>query len=333
MSIAVSVSVVIPTCNREESILRVLDCLNRSTYLFKEVIVVDSSDTPMKPDTIKSFQNLNISYLRTEKSVCIQRNTGIQKATSDWIFLCDDDIEVPNDYIQLLVKHVESHSEAGAVSGLVLQHEGGKWEEHYPITSRRGLIWKYIFGLGIWGEIAVNGKIPSLIRGRKNHLSKAGWPVVTDFSGTFFKTPVYGLGASLVKRSWLLGSPYDEVLDPSGIGDNYGVAIGFPDEGIHVLKNAFVYHHRATENRADESVRYYRRLLALHYFICVGKIRARANTVWFGWSLIGNMIVFCKAADRKKLSATWRVLLCAMSGKNPYLLGRIENKKTITPTL
>jgi hypothetical protein len=37
-------------------------------------------------------------------------------------------------------------------------------------------------------------------------------------------------------------SPYDEVLDSHGIGDHCSVA-GFGN-GIHVLNDAFVYHHQ-----------------------------------------------------------------------------------------
>src|SRR6185295_17891110 len=95
----------------------------------------------------------------------------------------------------------------------------------------------------------------------------AGWPVITDFSGDFFITPVYGLGASVVGREWLLLSPYEELLDRHGIGDNYGVAMSFPVTGIHVLNNAFVYHHQEPANRLQRPLQYLRRVFALDYFI------------------------------------------------------------------
>jgi glycosyltransferase involved in cell wall biosynthesis len=48
---------------------------------------------------------LPIQYILSEKSVCIQRNIGIRKAETPWVFLCDDDVEVPPDYLQQLVAH------------------------------------------------------------------------------------------------------------------------------------------------------------------------------------------------------------------------------------
>src|SRR5690606_21956500 len=97
-------------------------------------------------------------------------------------------------------------------------------------------LWKYIFGLSVWGAIKCGPAWLKRCYNRKgNHITKAGWPVITQMSGEFYITPVYTLGASLVKRDWLLQSPFDEVLDRNGIGDNYGVAMGFPEMGIHIV--------------------------------------------------------------------------------------------------
>jgi glycosyltransferase involved in cell wall biosynthesis len=117
----VDISVVIPTCNRKSRLLSLLGNLQQSSHPVREVLIVDSSDTKLSPEDYGAFSGLPITYIESEKSVCIQRNTGIRRASSDWIFLCDDDIEVPPDYLQKLVSHVSIHQETGAVSGLVLQ--------------------------------------------------------------------------------------------------------------------------------------------------------------------------------------------------------------------
>ena len=86
------------------------------------------------------------------------------------------------------------------------------------------------------------------------------------FSGEYFITPLYSLGAALIPKSWLIKSPFDEFLDPHGIGEHYGVIAGFPSQKIHVLNNAFVYHHHEEANRLQKSLQYYRRVLALDYY-------------------------------------------------------------------
>jgi glycosyltransferase involved in cell wall biosynthesis len=129
------ISVVIPTCNRKNRLLSLLSYLIQSDYHLKEVIIVDSGEERLESSDIEKFRDLKIIYLDCEKSVCIQRNKGIQAAASSWIFLCDDDIEVPPDYLEKLTNHIVNHPEAGAVSGMVLQKENNDWTATYPETS------------------------------------------------------------------------------------------------------------------------------------------------------------------------------------------------------
>ena len=108
-------------------------------------------------------------------------------------------------------------------------------------------MWQYVFKLSIWGEINCGNnfiakRIKEYYQQTGNHITKAGWPVITNFSGEYFITPLYSLGASLIPKDWLVQSPFDEVLDPHGIGEHYGVIAGFPLQQIHVLNNTFVYH-------------------------------------------------------------------------------------------
>ena len=89
-----NISVVIPTCNRTSNLLALLKNLNDSTFHLYEVIIVDSGEERLPAQEYSDFKNLQIQHLYSEKSVCIQRNLGITKAISEWILLCDDDIEI-----------------------------------------------------------------------------------------------------------------------------------------------------------------------------------------------------------------------------------------------
>jgi glycosyltransferase involved in cell wall biosynthesis len=322
-------SVVIPTCNRPDRLLSLLGDLSRSTQRVSEVIVVDSSDRALSPPEYARFPELKIRYLHsTTKSVCVQRNIGIRSARGTWIFLCDDDIEVPADYLGKLAAHLRAHPEAGAVSGLCLEKTDEGWQSGFPVTSSRGLLWRYVFQLGVWGEIRVRGplidRVVDRYHRRGNHISGAGWPVLVDFSGDYFRTPLYAMGASVVKREWLLDSPYDELLDSHGMGDHYGVALGFPPEGIHVVTDAFVRHQRAEENRPAASEAYGRRLLALHYFIKSRKELAHLREPVFLWSLFGQIVFHSATGNRPFARVAASTFLTAVRGRNP-LLTRLNN--------
>lgn len=336
------ISVVIPTCNRRDSLLRLLRSVNESSHYIEEVIVVDSGDEGLRDEHINSFSSIRIVYVKTtERSVCMQRNYGIHCAQSPWIFLCDDDLEVPDDYLRKIAMHINSHPEAGAVTGLVLQNNGknGAWTHQYPVTSALDLCLRFLFQASVWGNIEVPQSnfvircVTSYYRKKGNHMSKAGWPVCTDFEGDFVKTPFYGLGASVVKKEWLINSPFDEVLDPNGIGDNYGVAAGFPPEGIHILTNAFVYHYRSPENRLHRVQSYYRRILALDYFLKTKSALKHVNGFWFLWSLIGNMTLLISPKSLQMAKVSAKLFFQILSGNNPYCKGKRSGAKIVTPEI
>jgi hypothetical protein len=304
--------------------LSLLANLAVSSYPVAAVIIVDSGEDKLGADDFAGLPPLKIDYLHSEKSVCLQRNLGIQRAQTEWIFLCDDDVEVPANYLHQLMEHAAAREGIGAVSGLFLQKEGEVWQGSYPVRSLGLLCWKFIFGLGCWGEIqykghnALAGRIRKYYSSKGNHIAKSGWPVLTDFSGHYFVTPVYTLGAALVRRDWLLQSPFDERLDRYGIGDNYGVCLGFPAEGIHILTAAFVYHHKTPVNRLQRPLQYFRRALALDHFIGTRKALRHCRRSRLLWSLTGNLLGFLMAGDLVMVRPAFKSLLVIALGRNPY---------------
>jgi glycosyltransferase involved in cell wall biosynthesis len=333
------ISVVIPTYNRRKRLLSILNNLKNSAYPVSEVIIVDSGQEKLSASELEGLSGLDITYIDSTPSVCIQRNLGISKAKSAWIFLCDDDIEIPADYLSKLSNHILENPVAGSVSGLVLQKNKGEWVAKYPVVSTRELLWKYIFKLSIWGEINCKNNmltrmIKSYYQKKGNHITKAGWPVITDFSGKFFKTPVFGLGASLVRKDWLIQSPYDEVLDAHGIGDNYGVAAGFPQMVIHVVTDAFVYHHQEETNRLNRPLQYFRRVLAMDYFRRAKKSLKHVRKIWLTWSLFGSLFSFIISANWKMVWAAFKSMLLITFNRNPYYYKVDSSKqKIIEPVL
>jgi glycosyltransferase involved in cell wall biosynthesis len=316
-----SISVVIPTCNRRARLLATLGSLDRSNHAFCEVIIVDSGEDRATKEELSAFSNLTVVTVDSARSVCIQRNIGIRMAKSPLIFLCDDDVEVPAGYVQQLADHLGRHPGTGAVSGLFLQKEGEDWTAAYPLRSPKMLVWNFIFRLSIWGPIEVRNenvlvkKIGDYYHRKGNHITKAGWPVLTDFSGDYFVTPLYSLGASLVKKEWLLASPFEEKLDAHGMGDNYGVAMGFPGQRIDVLNTAHVYHHKEAANRLEKPAQYYRRAMALDYFIDA-KTSDRAKRPWLLWSLLGNLLFFFFSRQRNMIGTAWRSIAAIAGGNN-----------------
>jgi len=222
-------TVVIATRNRKDDLRGVLESLDLQTDQPLEVLIVDASDPPIEEEFFRSFETLRIRAVRTLPSLCKQRNTGIRLASGDVIFLCDDDMEIPADYVRTLLDFLNLHPDCGAVSGTMTERWGNGSLGDFPTLSPLRLIWNSLFLLSIWSDLnrwrpaEPFGPLLRFLQRRHarspNRVSAAGWPRLTHVEDPIFRTQFYGLGASMVRRELLLKSPYDEILDESGIGD------------------------------------------------------------------------------------------------------------------
>jgi glycosyltransferase involved in cell wall biosynthesis len=330
----ISVSAVIPTRNRVASLHRVLRALAAQSRPPEEVIVSDASDVPLDAGALAApYPGLGIISFRAAPSVCAQRNEGIRRARSTHVLLCDDDIEPPPDYLERLIGIVERHPDTGAVTGVWTEPDvTGRFSAPFPVPRLRNLFAGFVAQRTVWGDVeAVAGgaftRFPLALlkrwyRRRGNTWSLGGWPLVTQVRMPVVRTAIYTLGSALVRRDWLLASPYDERLGPHGIGDNYGVALGFPgDRPITLLTDLSVRHHREQGNRLDRVSAYHERVLALHYFMRKSARFSRLNEAFLVWSLVLGAAEFGITGQADWFRAAVRVLLAVATGRNPLFAG------------
>lgn len=104
----VLVSVIIPTHNRNECLVRLLDCLRNQTYKGYEVIVVDQSEaiSREKQSAYKKFGR-KLRVLRVGiANRSVAKNVGFKESSGDLVLFCDDDIVPPDNFIET---HVDRH--------------------------------------------------------------------------------------------------------------------------------------------------------------------------------------------------------------------------------
>jgi len=89
------VSVIIPTYNREGTILRAIDSVLNQTYKNIEVIVVDDGSADGTFDKVKQYQDERISLIRLPQCMGanVARNVGIKEAKGEYIAFQDSDDE------------------------------------------------------------------------------------------------------------------------------------------------------------------------------------------------------------------------------------------------
>ncbi|MDT7833052.1 glycosyltransferase family A protein [Flavobacteriaceae bacterium S356] len=298
----ISVTVVIPTYKRTKNLLRLLESISSQTLIPNEIIVVAAGyDEYVLKESLSIFE-LPIKLIFSQPSVCHQRNTGIFLASSKFIQLCDDDIVLPKNYIEKLASYLFEHEDVKIVSGLeTIQSAQHNWLPFNQDISFLGLLYKYIFGLSVWSDLSQKTsknilfkKLTSHYLRKGNTISKAGWPILCDFSDSTVQASIYGLGCAMFHGKTLKETPYNERLGQHGIGDNYDLAIRINKEtsAIHILKDVCYKHYKTTSNRLASSKQYYNRTKALLHCVRKLPIFGFSSKLYFLWSLLGNGLYF-----------------------------------------
>ena len=80
----ITVSTVIPVCNREQFVVKAIDSVASQTYPSTEIIVVDDASTDDTPRTVESlcrtFNNLSLIRLPKNVGAALARNIGARAA-------------------------------------------------------------------------------------------------------------------------------------------------------------------------------------------------------------------------------------------------------------
>ncbi len=124
-----TVSVVIPTYNREQLIARSVKSVLSQTYQNFEIIIVDDASTDNTKKVVNSLNDGRIKYVRHDKNKgeAAARNTGIKLARGEYIASHDSDDEWLPEKLEKQIKAFEDCSpEVGVVYTGFWKEENGK---------------------------------------------------------------------------------------------------------------------------------------------------------------------------------------------------------------
>ncbi len=114
------VSIIIPTYNRENLIIKALESVFMQTFQDFEILIIDDASTDNTEKIIQELHHDKIRYykLAVNGGQCIARNYGIQRAEGEYIaFLDSDDIWLP-EKLELQIECFKKGSEKlGCVYG------------------------------------------------------------------------------------------------------------------------------------------------------------------------------------------------------------------------
>src|ERR1041385_5062606 len=112
-------SVIVPTYNRISSLKRTLASVLRQTYPAAEIIVVNDGSTDETDSWLSQLASeQKIKYVKQENNgPAAARNTGLAKASAEYIAFTDDDCVVPDDWLKRLSEAFEQ-SVADIIGGV-----------------------------------------------------------------------------------------------------------------------------------------------------------------------------------------------------------------------
>ena len=106
-------SVVIPSYNRRENLLRCLDALSRQTFPDFEVVIVDQSEPPVQiPEEYQHKLTVRCVYSE-QRGPALARNKGIKEASGHVVAFTDDDCIPEADWLEKAARHFDAESLAG----------------------------------------------------------------------------------------------------------------------------------------------------------------------------------------------------------------------------
>lgn len=116
------VSVVIPTYNREDTIIRTINSILSQSYQNIEIIVCDDFSTDHTVDRVKGISEIysNVTIVSRKdgiKGANAARNLGITMAKGEYIAFCDSDDMLVDESISNRVKVLDENPEIDMVYG------------------------------------------------------------------------------------------------------------------------------------------------------------------------------------------------------------------------
>lgn len=146
------ISVIIPTCNRNDLLGKCLDQLNPLIQTvaaeFYEVIVTDDSKANNAKEFISSNYNW-VTWLKGPgKGPAANRNNGASHAKSAWLVFVDDDCEPTRRFISEYINGITNYPDFKVFEGATdADREMKRFDEEAPVNLRGGLLFSCNFAI------------------------------------------------------------------------------------------------------------------------------------------------------------------------------------------
>lgn len=152
-------SLIIPTKNRSDHLIKLLNRLKTLNLNFNELVIVDSSNDFHSNKIIFECKKRNLKYFKTKASTSFQRNYGINHINqNEFVMFMDDDVILFDDTFEKMNKCIEKFRNDPSVGGFGFNQ----------IDNKKENLINYVKGLKIIEYLNIYPSTPGKI-------AKSGW--------------------------------------------------------------------------------------------------------------------------------------------------------------
>ncbi len=287
-----SISVVICTKDRPDSVNRLVNALKKQSFKDFETIVVDTGNK----ETEKVCKDQSVKYIKeTRPGRCLARNIGIENAKGDIIFFFDDDTAPEENYIKKIMKHFDDESVVGAGGREITVIENGR--ASMSLLSKFEAVLVYILNPFIKNKEI--GIIRPSGRATANFNMDPGHTVDVMY--------LKGFAMAFRKNALLRAGMFDEWYDRVAHREENDICARIIKKGYRIVydPSAVVKHYHSEAGRSDHYTAMYCMYKQHQYFVFKNDMLKG-----FGWieylfgEALESMMIFIKLFIYKD----WRFL-------------------------
>jgi GT2 family glycosyltransferase len=136
-----TVSVVIPTWNRQDLLAQILTDIKSQTYPIQTTIVVDNGSTDESAGIAERLGAVVIRFSEN-RGFAAAVNEGLRTASTDWIAVINNDVRIPPEWISRIVEGTAQSGSSFGTGKLLSEKDTGRIDGTFDLVSRAGTSWR-----------------------------------------------------------------------------------------------------------------------------------------------------------------------------------------------
>ena len=167
-----NISVVIPTRNRYQKLIKTINYLSKNSFFFREIIIVDSSDKKAKDvKRLKNkYKNLKIKIFQSKPSISLQRNIGLNKVrkNTNYVMFLDDDVKFEKKSLKIMRNFLNNNTKYSGIGFNLIIRDTNQVLEKFKRSKIFQLLGVYDYSKGVvtisgWHTKATNLKKDTVV--------------------------------------------------------------------------------------------------------------------------------------------------------------------------